>query len=105
MNAIPVSTAFESATLLVDSNYGIYTAQKLAQYIDLNNLSTSICKEDMDILLEGPDNECYGETWLFLDGETFTGLDGVLYSVVDNEGHIWAMPTELYEAMDWDLED
>ena len=86
----------EVAELLVNSQFGIYSGQVLAERHELPNLST----EDKQTLLNGPDDEFYVEVWADIEGEAVL-IDGKEHEVHQIEGDIWAVPSDV-EITDWE---
>jgi len=76
---------FENETLkcecMLDSSRGIYIPQNFAECYDMKQWGIS--KEDEEILLEGPDNEEYWETWDHVtQNAQYVDLDGLIW-------HLW----------------
>ena len=75
-------------SLLVDSHNGIYSAQMLAKWYGPH---LQIEKDDLDILLDGPDNDNYVEVWANIDGIELIDDSGEKYFIWQYED-IWAVP-------------
>lgn len=84
----------ETWNLLVDSNRGVFVAQSFAKtYTDHN-----IKADDLAILLEGPDNDDYFETWEdVLSYCELTDQDGNKFTL-HHDCDLWAVPV----GFDWD---
>lgn len=67
--------------LAVDSHHGIYGPQTFAEQYGRMNIS----EDDWNILLDGPDNENYWETW---EQVTLTWAFGPAM-ILESEGDIW----------------
>jgi hypothetical protein len=82
---------YDVAQLVVDSHFGIYSAQTLNERVNLD-----ISDEDKAILADGPDNEQYIEVWADL-----STCEGGTYHIHQIEGDIWIVPVDI-EIVDLD---
>ena len=90
----------ETWNLLIDSNRGVFVAQSFAA--NYNYLDHNIKADDLAILLEGPENEDYWETWEdVLNYCELTDQDGNKFTL-HHDSDLWAVPV----GFDWEtLED
>lgn len=86
----------DNAILFLDSNRGIYIPQAFMEMIDEKYLS-NVSEEDKVILLQGPKNEFYWDTWV-------TVLDNAIINdpekgecVLHQDGDLWIVPKIDYE--------
>jgi len=88
----------ETWNLLVDSHHGVYVPQIFAQMVQADQIEA----DDKSILLEGPENEDYWETWEdVLNYCELTDQDGNKFTL-HHDFDLWAVPV----GFDWDtLED
>lgn len=83
--------------LLVDSHNGIYQPQILAEYIKEQNddiakqLFNSVKSDDLQCLLNGPDDEFYWESYESIEIDAECLINGVVYTIYQNED-IWLAP-------------
>jgi hypothetical protein len=75
---------FKRADLIVNDSHGIYIPQVFASMVDHSKFP-DITPEEWNILLEGPTNEDYWDTWLYnvLDSVSIDG--GMIYQ----DGDVW----------------
>lgn len=85
-------------SLLVDSHNGIYSAQMLAKWY---GKYLQIDQTSIDILLAGPDDGNYLDTWSEIDGIELIDESGEKYFIWQNED-IWAVPDGLEWSEDED---
>ena len=84
----------ETWNLLIDSNRGVFVAQSFAA----NYLGHNIKADDLAILLEGPENDDYFETWEdVLNYCELTDQDGNKFTL-HHDCDLWAVPV----GFDWD---
>ena len=88
----------ETWNLLVDSHHGVYVPQIFAQMVQADQIEA----DDKSILLEGPENEDYWETWEdVLNYCELTDTDGQKFTL-HHDSDLWAVPV----GFDWEtLED
>lgn len=93
-----------NATVVVNDHHGQYIAQVFAERYKDDILKSGFSKEDLDILLTGPDHEHYLDTWSDLFPITLTDTDGkeFVFDYVGEGGDIWEIPKDEYDVMDWD---
>ena len=94
--------------LLVDSHHGIYQPQILAEYIanykkhgeDIAKqmFNTITDKENLLILLDGPDNEHYWDAFEYLENHCKVIIEGQTFFICQNED-TWLI-TEGYDFND-----
>jgi len=87
--------------LLIDSHHGIYQPQILAEYIanykqhgeDMARqlFNTIPDKENLLILLDGPENENYFDAFEYIENHCKVIIDGVEWFVCQNED-TWLVP-------------
>ncbi len=84
--------------LIVDSHFGIYTPFYLAKYIlsksdeIAQKLFDKISTKDLELLIEGPENESYWETYEDILNNSNIDLNGTEYYLDCNED-LWLCPT------------
>jgi hypothetical protein len=83
--------------LLVDSHYGIYQPQILAEYIksqqdDISKqLFNSIASDDLETCLAGPDDEFYWDAYCDIENSARCIINKVEYFICQNED-TWLIP-------------
>ena len=74
---------------IVDGCHGIYVPQNFAKRHDM--ASWHVAQDDVDILLSGPDNEFYWETWDDVLRDAYY-VDGVgLRFTLEQDGDLFAV--------------
>lgn len=91
---------FDELILAVDSHHGIYSAQIFVQ--QYGDSISMLSDEDKAILLQGPENEDYIETWadLLAGSFTFVNVDGKNYQILEMED-IWLLPEDMEFPESW----
>lgn len=78
--------------LLIDSNRGIYIPQVFAQNFEFYILNKEELREDLNILISGPENEEYDESWSnVLDNCKLTNDKGEEMYLYQSDGDLWAV--------------
>jgi len=71
---------FEQCECILDGARGIYIPQAFAECYDMKEWKVS--EEDEKILMDGPDNDLYWETWDDVIREAeYTDEDGIVWSL------------------------
>ena len=97
-----------TAGVVVNSANGIYIAQTFAErYLDnLRELAAQnkISNEDIDSLINGPDDEHYIEAYSNLFPIRMKDLQGkeYVFAQVGDDSDIWEIPAQEYDIMEWD---
>lgn len=79
--------------LLIDANRGIYIPQVFAQHYARHLQNLEQLQEDINILLEGPENKEYWEAWEEVEREGIINIDGEACYLFES-GDLWAIPQD-----------
>ena len=85
--------------LLVNDAHGIYIGKLFCEWYGHLITNKAALQEDIDICLQGPDNEDYIEAWVtVIDNAELTNDKGEKFTVgnLGESGDLWAIP-ENYE--------
>ena len=86
--------------LLVSDHHGVYVPQAFVEMYD--NEQWGISQEDMDILVDGPDNESYWDTWDSVTGDaSLKDINGNIWYLYQ-DGDLWAFCTELMDDLEYE---
>lgn len=82
----------EKGSCVIDGHHGIYLPQQFAKSFDLDEWNVD--KEDIEILLAGPDHENYWDVWDdVLANARYTDANGVEWALWQDDD-LFAYPTE-----------
>jgi hypothetical protein len=80
----------DTTTLLVDDCHGIYVPQVWAMRYRMFPEAWNVTREQLDVLLRGPDDDVYWETWdEVLNTAEFTDSQGRVWHLWQ-DGALWA---------------
>jgi hypothetical protein len=95
-------TIENDAILIADSHHGQYIPQLVVEG-ELNNPNwnwTKCNKEDIDVVLDGVENEFYWDAWCDIeDSVEITDNEGTKYFLIFNED-LWAVPDECADQLE-----
>ncbi len=74
---------------LVDSHHGTYVPQAFVELYDPE--AWHVKKDNLEVMLSGPDDENYWEAWDEILNFSYFIQDGVEYRLVQREGDVFAI--------------
>ena len=81
----------EGSLCLVDGLYGVHVPQRFAT--NYGKEAWHVSEDDTRVLLEGPDNVDYNETWDDVVRTAYFEQNGKVYNLYQ-DGDLWAVPKE-----------
>lgn len=92
------------AAVAVDSHHGIYIAKVFAERYKDDIIASGYPKEDLSVLLIGPDHPDYVEVWSELFPITLTDSEGNKFVFGDfgEDSDVWELTEEEYKLVEWD---
>lgn len=84
----------ENSLLAVSCQYGIYNVQTFVQWYFDQMLPEhwTIYQDELQDVLQGPDNENYIDSWVTVSDNCRVIIDGITYCIHENDGDIWLIP-------------